>query len=272
MRSFVLIVTEPQRLRHQSDTLPRYGVHLGALGSTGARGQEKGRTNVGRTIKVMVATALMLALATGVAMGATRGDDTQAGPGTGLSPGQREEFVAGAKKTAGLNDAQIRAALEDPAALAAIPVQSEVLPLKPEPVAQPRQDGKTTSAAAGATPTCRSFTSQVNYKNTYGTLLASFKVGRTWCWDYSSVTYASVPAVSGAVTKAGAAGGWRYDGVLSRSDYFFTHNGRTRGGYFSYRKGGFTVCNAANGCYMRKTPQVRFWAYYDGRANQSVTP
>lgn len=214
---------------------------------------------------------LVFALTAGVAMGATRGGDDRAGSGVTLTPDQREEFVAGAKKVAGLNDAQIRAALKDPAALAAIPVQTEVLQFKSEPEAQRREGGENATSAAAAS-TCRSFTSQVNYKNTYRTVLASFKVGRTWCWNYSSVTYASVPAVSGVVTKAGAAGGWRYNGVLSRSDYFFVHDGRTRGGYFSYRKGSFTVCTAANGCYMQKTPQVRFWAYYDGQARQSNTP
>lgn len=225
---------------------------------------------MGRTIKVMTVTALMLALAAGVAMGATRGDSAHAGPGGSLASDQREEFAAGAKKTAGLSDAQISAALEDPAVLASIPVRTEVLPLKSEPVAPPQEDGRSSSAAT--TAYCRSFVSQVNYKNAYGTLLASFKVDRTWCWNYSSVTYASIPAVSGTVTRAGAAGGWRYDGVLSRSDYFFSYDGRSRGGYFSYRKGSFTVCNATYGCYMQKTPQVRFWAYYNGQAKQNVTP
>lgn len=224
-----------------------------------------------RTIKLAVLAILMLALTAGVVLETPRESNAQAGPGVKLTSEQRAQFVAGAKKVAGMNDAQIRAALEDPAALAAVPVQTEVLPFKPEPEAQ-RRVGDEDAPSAAAASTCRSFTSQVNYKNTYRTVLASFKVGRSWCWNYSSVTYASVPAVSGVVTKAGATAGWRYNGVLSRSDYFFTHDGRNRGGYSSYRKGSFTVCTAANGCYMQKTPQVRFWAYYDGQARQSTTP
>lgn len=222
---------------------------------------------MGRTIKLTVVAALMLALTATVAMGAS---STQAGPGVRLSPEQRAEFVAGAKKTAGLSDAQIASALKNPATFAAVPVRAEVRTLETEPAAQTREGGESSSAAA--TSYCRKLSGTVDYTNAYGTLLASYKVSRTWCWDYSAITHVSVPAVSGTVTQKGAALGWRYNGVIAKSDAYFYYKGVSEGGHVSRRKGSFSACNSASGCFLQKAPQVKIWGHYDGRGYQRSTP
>ena len=227
---------------------------------------------MGRTIKVMAAVALLVALTAGMALAAApRGNDhAQARSEVKLSPQQRAEFVAGAKRVAGLNDAQIAAALKDPATLAAVPVRAEVRPVETQPTAQAR--GGERSASAAATSYCRRFGSTVNYANAYGTLLASYNVSRVWCWDYSSITYVSVPTVSGTVTERGTALGWRYNGVIARSDAYFYYDGLSRGGHVSRRKGSFSVCNASSGCFLQKTPQVNIFGFYDGRGYQRSSP
>ena len=223
-----------------------------------------------RTIKLAVLAVLMLALTAGVALGTPRGSNVQAGPGVKLTSEQRAQFVAGAKKVAGMNDAQIASALRDPAAFAAVPMRAEVRPLETAPT--PRVQESERSSSPASTSYCRSLGSVVNYKNAYGTLLASYKVSRSWCWNYSAITYVSVPAVSGTVTEKGAALGWRYNGVIAKSDAYFYYDGLSRGGHVSRRKGSFSVCNASSGCFLQKTPQVRIWGYYDGRGFQSSTP
>ncbi len=224
-----------------------------------------------RRITTMAAlSVLMLALTAGVALavtatGSDRPDD-QARPGAELSPKQRAEFVAVAKRVAGLNDAQVAAALKNPASLAAIPVRAEVQRTETQPAARAQEGERSPSAAS--TSYCRRFASTVNYFNAYGTLLASYKVSRVWCWNYSAITYVSVPSVSGTVTEKGAALGWRYDGVIAKSDYYFYYDGLSRGGHVSRRKGSFSVCNAASGCFLKKTPKVSIFGFYDGRGYQ----
>ena len=225
---------------------------------------------MGRTIKVMAAVALLLALTAGMALAAAPegNDHAKAKPEVELSPRQHAEFVAGAKKVAGLNSAQITAALKNPATLAAVPVRAEVRTSETEPTARAQEDRAGESFSATATSYCRRFASTVNYTNAYGTLLASYKVSRVWCWDYSAITYVSVPEVSGTVTARGAALGWRYNGLIARSDAYFYYDGRSRGGHVSRRKGSFSVCNASSGCFLTKTPQVSIFGYYDGRGYQ----
>lgn len=150
---------------------------------------------------------------------------------------------------------------------AAVPVRADVVPLETEPTASVQDQGGE-SLSAAATSYCRKIGSIVNYKNAYGTRLASYKVSRTWCWNYSAITYVSVPAVSGTVTEKGAALGWRYNGVIAKSDYYFYYDGLSRGGHLSHRKGKFSVCNAASGCFLQKTPRVSLYGYYDGRGYQ----
>ncbi len=143
---------------------------------------------------------------------------------------------------------------------------AEVRTTETEPIAQAREGERSPSAAA--TSYCRRFVSTVNYRNTYGTLLASYRVSRVWCWNYSSITYVSVPAVSGTVTEKGKALGWRYDGVIAKSDAYFYYDGLSRGGHVSRRKGSFSVCNAQSGCFLMKTPRVVIFGFYDGRGRQ----
>ena len=219
-----------------------------------------------RKITTMAVLAvLLLALTAGVAVSATPGDNgrAEARAGVDLSPQQRAQFVAGAKKVAGLNDAQIAAALKDPKTFAAVPVRAEVRPFETEPTAV-AQDGGGEFSSAAATSYCQRLGSTVDYGSAYGVPLASFKVSRVWCWNYSAITYVSVPAVSGTVSRGGAALGWRYNGVIERSDAYLYYDGLSRGGHVSRRKGSFSVCNAESGCFLQKTPKVSIFGFYDG--------
>ena len=149
---------------------------------------------------------------------------------------------------------------------AAVPVRADVVPLETEPTASVQNQGEESLSAA--TSYCRRIGSMVTYKNAYGTLLAYYKVSRDWCWNYSAITYVSVPKVSGIVTAKGASLGWRYNGVIAKSDYYFYYDGLSRGGHVSHRKGKFSVCNAASGCYLQKTPRVSLYGFYDGQGYQ----
>lgn len=214
-----------------------------------------------------VLVALSLALGIGGMASAQPADNASSkarGAAAGLTAEQRKEFVAGARKVAGLTDAQISAALKNPAALRGIPVRVQEIRTAPKSSEQSRsQDSQIQSTV---TPYCATITGGTTYSNVYRQPLASFKVSRRWCWDYSTVTSVSVPTVTGTVTQTGAAGGWRYKGLTGSSDSFITYNNRVRGGHVSYRRGSFTACTYELGCYLFKAPWVKSTVYYNGTA------
>ncbi len=118
---------------------------------------------------------------------------------------------------------------------------------------------------AQAATNCKGIDRTVTYRDRVGSgqPLAYFRVSQIWCWDGRAVTYASKPKVSGKVTKLGAAQGWRYDGVLGKRGYYFTHKGLSRGGHTSIREGGFTVCAKNTPC-SQKEQRVKIFVYHDG--------
>ena len=233
-----------------------------------------------RSSKLLRVYALVLALAlalvvylltivapSGPVSPVAAGAAPKAGGSVELTPQQRKEFVAGAREVAGLNRAQIADALEDPATLAAIPVSAEVRTVETQPAAQQVQEEGTRSSLAAAVY-CKPFKSVTNYRNAYGTLLARYKVTKSWCWDYAKIVSVTLPQVSGFVTRDGASLGWRYNGVTERSDYYFTYKNVKRGGHASYRKGSFSICNSS-GCLPDQTPQISILVHYDGYGYQS---
>jgi hypothetical protein len=119
---------------------------------------------------------------------------------------------------------------------------------------------------AQADSTCSSQRQVVNYFDESRQPLAHFQVTQSWCWNGRAVTYVSQAKVVGKVTKLGAARGWRYDGLIGKNDYYFAHDGLSRGGHASIRKGTFAVCAKNTQCYQR-TPRVQIYVYHDGRSS-----
>ena len=135
------------------------------------------------------------------------------------------------------------------------------------PTTGPAPQGENARSAASAN--CKTLGGRVNYYNSSNQLLAYFQSVQQWCWDYYSVTYASTPTVSGVVTQAGAASGWRYRGVVARSDYFFEYQGRPYGGHVSGRQGRF-VYRTSSG-RAEKLPKIKLVTYYNGNGYSVVT-
>lgn len=220
-----------------------------------ARGSWRGKK---RRMLVLVSTAALFALS--VVLATT----SLARPGGGDSAGkltreQREQFAAGAREVAGLSEAQISAALKDPAARAAIPVYAEAVPFAPE------TSGSSAQSRGALATKCKTAGGQVNYYNNSGQVLAYFRVLKNWCFDYSRITSVPAPTVSAGATDLGARVGWRYKGLLRGNDYYVPYKGLSRGGHVSSRTGNFKVCTAATDC-IQKTPRVRVTVYYDGNS------
>ena len=151
----------------------------------------------------------MVVLSAGVlfALSAVLGTVSLAKPGQGnsneLTPQQRAEFVAGAKEVAGLDDAQIAAALKNPDAVAAIPVNFEVVDnSSPAPSFQGERSRSTAAA-------CAAVSGETTYRNARGKLLARFATYREFCYNGSAITYLAPLQVGGGATNLGASRGWR---------------------------------------------------------------
>lgn len=138
--------------------------------------------------------------------------------------------------------------------------------------------GDTTSSAqtsrAAAPSECRSIGGPISYGDQSG-LLATFRMSQTICWNYQELTYVSQPRVSGEVTKLGASKGWRYDGLIRRSDRYFAYKGVSDGGHKSIRQGSFSVCSgggSGESCVQVKTPRIKIFGFYDRGGYQVRNP
>ena len=215
-----------------------------------------GRVNARRRLLVVLSAGVLLALS------AVLGTVALAKPGQGnkLTPQQRQEFIVGAKEVAGLNDAQIAAALKNPDAVDAIPVSFEVEDLG-GPATTPSLQGERFRSAAAAA--CANVRGEANYRNVRGESLANFAVYREFCFNGAAITYLSPAQVGGGVTNLGASKGWSYQGVVDRKNQFFMYKGRSQGGHKTVRVASFKVCPEGASCF-KKLPRVALYVHFDG--------
>lgn len=112
---------------------------------------------------------------------------------------------------------------------------------------------------------CGQLGSRVDYYNVNEELLASFKMKKFWCWNYSAITYAPSPEAQASVTPLGEQGGWKYRGIAASTEKYMAYDSLSRGAHRSYREGAFDVCTRATGCRLTGTPQIRITVFYNGR-------
>lgn len=219
------------------------------------------RVNARRRLLIVLSAGVLFALSAVLATTSL----AKPGQGNKLTPQQRQEFIVGAKEVAGLNDAQIAAALKNPDAVDAIPVSVDVDEI----------GGPATTAASGqrsraAAAACANVRGEANYRNVRGESLANFAAYREFCYNGVAITYLAPAQVGGGVTELGASKGWRYQGVVESKNQYFTYKGRPQGGHKTIRVASFKVCAEGMTCF-KKVPKVGLYVHFDGFRYPRVT-
>lgn len=212
-----------------------------------------------RRLAVLSAVGLLFAL-TLVMSAASLAQEGQGSSGSDLSPEQRERFIEGAGDVAGLSKDEITAALENPAAIEAIPVRVE------ESQDRPDELGSRSASAAE----CNTMGARRSYYNAKDQLLFFITGRKEWCFDFNSaVTYAP-PATKGyAISAKGREAGWTFRGTAERVERFVTFRGFSRGGHVSRFVLRFKSCVPDEGCVFIY-PQYRGVGYYNGIGYQKT--
>ena len=217
------------------------------------------RNRVKRRLLLVLGVGLLLALSAMLASTALAAP-AKAGK---LTSEQRDMFVEGAKKIAGLSDEEIVRALRDADRIAAIPVRvDETQERTSAPV---RAEGNATRANY-----CTYLTGSRSYVNAYGEKLFTFTGTKRWCFDYSAVTYAPPARSSYAVTEKGSEAGWNYVRVVDRTEGFKSYAGLARGAHVSKFVARFRSCSTEAARCTNVYPQYTGVGRYDGTGGQTI--
>ena len=218
------------------------------------------RDRVKRRLVVVFGVGLLLALAT-VLSSAALAAPTKAGK---LTPEQRDKFVEGAKAIAGLSNEEIARALRDPDAIAAIPVSVKDTQERPPAPVSDEDIG-----AQAAANYCTYLIGTRYYVNINNERLFSLSGKKSWCFDYSAVTYAPLARSGYSVTEKGIEYGWKYTGIVDRAEGYKYYDGLSRGAHSSRFVGRFRSCSTEGGC-TTVYPQYTGVGRYDGTGGQTI--
>jgi hypothetical protein len=162
---------------------------------------------------------------------------------TTLTAEERAAFVEGAKKVAGLNDAQIAKVLKNPEMIDDIPVSTRFTSRTVE-APSTTVSGGTQQARAAYAPVTRTKLATLNYNDANGKLLFKTEVIKTWVFDGDRVISGSMNDVTTWVREdarySPEAGGWRYaEDSEAHTERFVAYAGRANGGHKSTFAGRF---------------------------------
>jgi hypothetical protein len=209
-------------------------------------------TRIIRRAAVVVAVAAAFGAVLTPASAAPADDDRAATiDSTQLSPAERERFVQGARTVGGLTDEQIALALSDPKLMAGVPVEA---------VTGAGDAEGPTLAASG----CRDPYARVDMLNAARVRLFRFQMSKYYCWNGTRVTRGDAGVVTVSITTVGTTTGWRYSGISSQFDRYYTYGGNANGGHHSFRQGHFQWCPPRVVCISDKYPYVNIWGHRDG--------
>ena len=197
------------------------------------------------------------------------GDVRKEGRGnTNLTAKQRAEFIAGAKKVAGLDDEQIAKVLDNPEMIDDIPVSTKFSSRFVEAPAAEAPD--TTMTQTAYAPITRRKLAILEYNDANGRLLFKTEAMKTWVFDGDRVISGSMDDVTTWIREDARytpeTGGWRYEeSVEGHTDRFVPVDGRTYGGHKSTVAGRFDFFNFGDARPSSAVKQgIAQTGHYDG--------
>ena len=127
------------------------------------------------------------------------------------------------------------------------------------PDAVPDSVGSTCSGYSG-------WVQRIQYvNNETGQHLANITLHTDFCYNYSSVTYASTSKTYHIYTLGSTTGVIEWDKWSEFSEGFYAYNNHTNGGVKTTAQGTFKSCFAfGHGCWGSYNPIARTYAHYDG--------
>ena len=184
-----------------------------------------------------------------------------------LTKSQRAEFVKKAKEVAGLSDAGIRKALEDPKVFAGIPTSVENSVTRSDN----RQMQLSLATARTFSPqyiTCNTMRKSLTYNSWYGTKLYVFRIYKHYCRNGYRVT--SVPWIvdRSYVTQYGTFIGYKYYGVQQRTNNYSYALGNWHGRHRTFSRGLFRQCPVIKSvvtCIAARRPYITEIVYGNGK-------
>ena len=125
--------------------------------------------------------------------------------------------------------------------------------------------GATSPARAATTSGCDVAKGSV-YISTRGVHVraGAFNMEQRWCWDGLRITHVYPPTTWGSITATGRTLGVSYEGVSTRTKYFFMPQNGGHWGYFDEIQAKFNYCPPRVVCFPAFLPRIRFELFGDG--------